>query len=337
MNIVLLAVTCVSLYVFVASQVQQQSPALYSLTVQREHESSRGRGVDLITLRCINATSGMMMRPQDVTFWLNRVSSNDPDFKDEEYVIVDNQRKGIVFQLRVEGYYSCGTQTNVANVEESERVPLIGERNCTFCVLNMQCNDIFICFPLIKLSMHAIINFSLTTPLYTCAHTHTHTHAHTHTDAIALQTNFESLETMRTYFVALGGTVQLCCPVKPRGLSNYYYGQWTRNGTTIIEIPAPSEDGVPATIINRSTTMDLDRETFTLTFRSVTRSQASDNYRCVLYNVNPANGNSQEFTDASFLDISLMVDGKALAKVCIILIIMTTGECMRQWILCLER
>ena len=127
MNIVLFAVICVSLYTLVASQ--QRSPAQYNLTVQREEESSRGATVDLITLRCINATSGMMMRPRDVTFWLNRDTANDPDFKDEEYVIVDDQRKGIVFQLRVEGSYTCGIRTNVANVEESERVPLIGERN----------------------------------------------------------------------------------------------------------------------------------------------------------------------------------------------------------------
>ena len=132
---------------------------------------------------------------------------------------------------------------------------------------------------------------------------------------IALQTNFEDLRlrAVTRYFVAVGGTVQLHCPVQPRGLSNYYYGQWKRNGTAIIEVPRPSDDGQTASINKiADEIIELDRETFTLTLRSVNRTQASDNYRCVLHNLNPANGHPQEFTQATFLNISLMVDGKAL-------------------------
>ena len=121
----LAAATSVSLYALVGSQTQ--SPAPYVLRVEREVESSQGASVDLITLRCVDSTSDQVVRPQDVIFWLNRESPDDPDFKDEDYVDIDNGRGGIVFQLRVEGYYTCGRRADVANVEESERVALIGE------------------------------------------------------------------------------------------------------------------------------------------------------------------------------------------------------------------
>ena len=120
---------------------------------------------------------------------------------------------------------------------------------------------------------------------------------------------------MTTFFVASGGTAVLRCPVQPGSLYSYYYGEWTRNGTTIIEIPQPSRDGVAGEIMKSNTgdILDLDRETFSLTIRSVTRSQASNEYRCILRNFNLASGNSQEFTQATSLNISLMVNGKALA------------------------
>ena len=103
------------------------------------------------------------------------------------------------------------------------------------------------------------------------------------------------------------------CPVRPRGLYNYYYGQWKRNGATIIEVPRPSDNGQTAGVNKiADEIIELDQETFTLTLRSVNRTQASNNYRCVLRNLNPANGNAQEFTQAMFLNISLMVDGKTL-------------------------
>ena len=123
--LLLAAVTSVSLYALVASQTQ--APAPYVLRVEREEPSSQGALVDLITLRCVESTSDQVMRPQDVIFWLNRERPEDPDFKDEDYVEIDNGREGIVFQLRVEGYYTCGRRADIANVEESERVPLIGE------------------------------------------------------------------------------------------------------------------------------------------------------------------------------------------------------------------
>ena len=124
-TLVLLVVTSVSLYALAVSQTQ--APAPYDLRVEREEPSSQGALVDLITLRCVESTSGQIMRPQDVMFWLNRQRPEDPDFKDEDYIEIDNGRRGIVFQLRVEGNYTCGRRTDVANVEESEREPLIGE------------------------------------------------------------------------------------------------------------------------------------------------------------------------------------------------------------------
>lgn len=124
MSAVAFIIASVSLYALVASQ--QQSPAPYVLRVMREDESSQGSAVDLMTLQCLDS-SDQVMRPQEVVFWLNRNAPNDPDFKDRDYVIVDNDLREIVFQLREEGNYTCGIRTDVANVEESEPVPLIGE------------------------------------------------------------------------------------------------------------------------------------------------------------------------------------------------------------------
>ena len=146
-----------------------------------------------------------------------------------------------------------------------------------------------------------------------------------HAFNIVLQRIFGDLRIRATtrYFVTAGGTVRLQCPVQPRGLYNYYYGYWERNGTRIIEVPRPSNDGQVANIMRHSSEIvELDRQTFTLTIRSVNRSQASDSYRCVLHNLNPDNGNAQQFTQAASLSISLMVDGKVL--------MFTIQECMLQ-------
>ena len=57
--------------------------------------------------------------------------------------------------------------------------------------------------------------------------------------------------------------------------------------------------------------IDLDRRNFSLIVNRAERSRdASNNYRCVLHNLNPTSGNAQEFTQASFISISLMVNGK---------------------------
>ena len=118
---------------------------------------------------------------------------------------------------------------------------------------------------------------------------------------------------MTAYFVASSNTAVLLCPVQPGSLYNYYYGRWMRNGTTIIEIPRPSPSGVPGEIVRAADhqNIDLDRRRFSLIIRSVDRIRdASNAYQCVLSNLNPVNGNTQEFSEAALLRISLMVNGK---------------------------
>lgn len=142
---------------------------------------------------------------------------------------------------------------------------------------------------------------------YSCKNLFNHYHPHA-----ALQTTFGILDTITTYFVALGNTIDLRCPVPPGSLYNYYYGRWTRNGTAIIEIPRPSPNGVPGEIVRAPghQDIDIDRRTFTLTIRSVNRTRdASNTYRCVLFNLNPANNHPQEFSQAALIEISLMVNG----------------------------
>ena len=116
---------------------------------------------------------------------------------------------------------------------------------------------------------------------------------------------------MTTFFVASASTAVLRCPVQPGNLSSFYYGRWTRDGATIIEVPRPNNDGSPQGDMIRASDADLDRELFTLIINFAERSRdASSNYRCVLHNLNPATGFVQEFTQASFISISLMVNGR---------------------------
>ena len=85
-----------------------------------------------------------------------------------------------------------------------------------------------------------------------------------------------------------------------------------RNGTTIIEIPRPSPNGVPGEIMRAPghQNVNIDPRTFALTITSVDRERdASSAYTCVLSNVNPANNNAQEFSQAALIQISLMVNG----------------------------
>lgn len=106
---------------------QQQPSAPYTLVVQRQSASSRST-VDLITLRCRNADSEDL-NVQDVLFWFNRVSPDDPGIENEPYVLLADDGRGIVFQLprQREGNYTCGVRIDAANVMESERETLIGE------------------------------------------------------------------------------------------------------------------------------------------------------------------------------------------------------------------
>lgn len=117
---------------------------------------------------------------------------------------------------------------------------------------------------------------------------------------------------MTTYFVASGGTVIMHCPVEPGSLYNYYYGRWMRNGTTIIEIPRPSRNGIPGEIMKAPghQNVNIDPRTFALIITSIDRERdASSAYTCVLSNVNPTNNNAQEFSQAALIQISLMVNG----------------------------
>ena len=106
---------------------------------------------------------------------------------------------------------------------------------------------------------------------------------------------------------------ELHCPVQPGDLSGFYFGRWTKNGTTIIEVRRPSIDGEPRSVIKAENYehLDLNRETFSLIIDSTNRSRdASDNYHCVLNNLNPVTGSTQEFTQASTISLSLTVTGE---------------------------
>ena len=113
----------------VATQGPSDDPPPYELIVERNDPSTQGSGVDLITLRCRESDNegGGILAVQLVKFWLNRTRPNDPDLKEEDYVFTNRDNMGITFQLRQEGYYTCGMQTDAANVEESERVTVISK------------------------------------------------------------------------------------------------------------------------------------------------------------------------------------------------------------------
>ena len=75
---------------------------------------------------------------QDINFWLNRMRPDDPDLKEEDYVIIDDDNMGVTFQLRQEGYYTCGRRTDAANVDESERVAVLGKPQCLIYTMRNQ-------------------------------------------------------------------------------------------------------------------------------------------------------------------------------------------------------
>ena len=85
-----------------------------------------------------------------------------------------------------------------------------------------------------------------------------------------------------------------------------------RNGTTIVEIPRPTQNGVTGEIMRAPghQNIDLNRRTFSLTIRSANRTRdASNAYQCVLGNLNPVTNIAQEFSQAAMIRISLMVNG----------------------------
>ena len=121
----LFVVTCT----LCALVLSQQDPQ-YRLIVERAEPSSQGSRLDLITLRCRDTHSSRNFEPvQDINFWLNRTAPDDPGFQNDPNVITTRDRMGITFQLARdrEGYYSCGVQSDSANVVESERIAVIGK------------------------------------------------------------------------------------------------------------------------------------------------------------------------------------------------------------------
>ena len=102
----------------------------YRLIVEREEPSSQGSSVDFITLRCRETNSSRNFElVQAINFWLNRIAPDDPGFQNDPNVFTTRDRMGITFQLARdrEGYYSCGVQSDPANVVESERIAVIGK------------------------------------------------------------------------------------------------------------------------------------------------------------------------------------------------------------------
>lgn len=118
---------------------------------------------------------------------------------------------------------------------------------------------------------------------------------------------------MTAFFAASEVRTELRCPVQPGNLSSFYFGEWTKDGITIVRVPQPSRNGEPRNIVKAMNNehLDLNRETFSLIIDSANRSRdASNNYSCVLHYLIPATGSSREFTQASSLQLSLTINGE---------------------------
>ena len=135
---------------FVATQGPSSRTPPYELIVRRADSSTRGARVDLITLQCRENRSMEIVSVQDINFWLNRMRPDDPDLKEEDYVIINDDNMGVTFQLRQEGYYTCGRRTDAANVDESKRVAVLGKPQCLIYTMRY----IYIHFGITHLYMH---------------------------------------------------------------------------------------------------------------------------------------------------------------------------------------
>ena len=83
----------------------------------------------LIELTCRDASTAEELDISDIKIWLNRTSVNDPDLREREDVGVfeANGCCRLRFNLthQLEGKFTCGRRTDIANVQESLQRTLI--------------------------------------------------------------------------------------------------------------------------------------------------------------------------------------------------------------------
>ena len=98
------------------------------------------------------------------------------------------------------------------------------------------------------------------------------------------------------------------CPIQPGKLIQYYYGQWVKDGNTLVELPQPI-NGNPQEIVQSDNRYNLDTSTFSLIINSIEVSDAGDNYQCILNVIDPRN-DLPIYLQTSTAYLTLMVNGK---------------------------
>ena len=105
---------------FLAKMVVTQNFELVPLTIS----------TDVVTLACHNSV-GVAQDIDDVQFWLNRTRMDNRDLRERGDVAVfeDQTRNEISFTVTrsIEGYYTCGTQIDSVNFDESAPLILVGK------------------------------------------------------------------------------------------------------------------------------------------------------------------------------------------------------------------
>ena len=124
------------------------------------------------------------------------------------------------------------------------------------------------------------------------------------------------LNFVETFFTTTTSQAVIRCPIQPGALTQLYYGTWTRNGATLVEIPEPVDENNPRATVRSDTRFDIDRNTFSLIISSVEANDAGNNYQCFLRVFNPLSSNTIDFrTDV--VQLTLMVNGNGTAIVLI--------------------
>ena len=94
-----------------------------------------------VTLQCRDNSINTIANINDVKFWLNRTSPDDPDLRERSDVFVSPGQTGteltFVLTRSIEGSYTCGIQVDSANVEESNPEILVGKpRGSSLTIIN---------------------------------------------------------------------------------------------------------------------------------------------------------------------------------------------------------
>lgn len=113
---------------------------------------------------------------------------------------------------------------------------------------------------------------------------------------------------VETFFATTTSQAVIHCPLQPGALTHLYYGTWTRNGVTLVDIPQPIDANTPQDAVIPDDRFDIDRNTFSLIINSVEATDAGNDYQCTLRVFNPLSPDTIDLnTDA--VQITLMVNG----------------------------